>query len=155
MRQVVRFLLEVILCSFGEGWVSMVEMHTLVAVGMRRGVVALACAAAVVSFSGGTGSAQTAKGGAKVSSAKANKPVSGKQAVAMIEALPDVKKWSAAIKKLNTPKNTAHVELDRTEGGEHIVHVYEMVMDTPDEGHTATFNWYHVNIKTGKISKEF
>lgn len=150
----------------------MIDMRSPVASRRQRVVVAFLCFAAVVSVSGVPGAAQTAKdgaqpgakGGAKVSSAKAKKPgsgapsrgqVSGKQAVAMIEALPDVKKWAAAIKKLNTPKNTAHVELDRTEGGEHIVHVFEMVMDTPDEGHTATFNWYHVNIKSGKISKEF
>lgn len=64
-------------------------------------------------------------------------------------------KGAPAIKKMNTPKNTAHVELDRTEDGDHVVHVFEMVMDTPDEGHTATFNWYHVNARSGKIRKEF
>lgn len=133
----------------------MIDIRALVASGMRRGAVALVCFAVAVSVCDVPGGAQTAKGKKPGAGATARGPVSAKQAVAMIEALPDVKKWAAAIKKLNTPKNTAHVELDRTEGGEHIVHVFEMVMDTPDEGHTATFNWYHVNIKTGKISKEF
>lgn len=87
---------------------------------------------------------KTAKGGA----------ITGAQAVELVKSLPEVKAYLARLRK-SKRTDGGEVELDRTENGVHIVHVYESVMDSPDSGHTATFNWYNVNAKTRKITKEF
>jgi hypothetical protein len=81
--------------------------------------------------------------------------ITGKEAVAIVTNLPEVKKWAEGIRKLKRQDVSASIDLDRTEGDTHVVHVYESVMDTPEQGHTATFNWYSVNSKTRKITKEF
>lgn len=49
---------------------------------------------------------------------------------------------------------TAHVALDRIENGEYVIHVFEEVPD-PDGSHTATMNWYYVNLRNGKVRAEF
>jgi len=48
-----------------------------------------------------------------------------------------------------------YVEVDHMEGNNYVVHVYEVVMDDEETGHTATYNWYYVNKTTGKITSMF
>jgi hypothetical protein len=102
---------------------------------------------------------QTAKSGSH-KTAKSAKPKSGpvkseSAAVAIVAARPEVKSWVATIKASKIKGTSSHIEFDRMEDGEYIVHVYEYVPDDAESGHTATMNWYHVNAKTGKVSKEF
>lgn len=90
--------------------------------------------------------------------AKAKKAatVTKAQALKMVAARPEVKKFMANVQVAGKERGcTANIEYDRLENGEHVIHVFELVPDGDDSGHTATFNWYHVNAKTGKISKEF
>lgn len=42
------------------------------------------------------------------------------------------------------------VEVDNELDSEYNIHVYEI-----KDGHTATFNWYRVDKKTGEVKKEF
>lgn len=81
--------------------------------------------------------------------------ITGAQAVALVRNLPEVKAFLAQIRKVKRSDLGTTVELDRTENGVHVIHVYETVMDGPDSSHTATFNWYNVNAKTRKITKDF
>lgn len=101
-----------------------------------------------------TKNAATAKA-VKKTGAKKSGLMTGAEAVTLVSNLPEVKKWAEGIRKLKRKDVSAAIDLDRTEGDIHVVHVYENVMDSPDSGHTATFNWYNVNAKTRKISKEF
>jgi hypothetical protein len=77
------------------------------------------------------------------------------RALAIVSARPEVKKFLLALKNTKIKGSSAHVEFDRKEGTDLVVHVYEYVPDDAESGHTATFNWYHVNAKTGKVSAEF
>ncbi len=77
------------------------------------------------------------------------------EAVAIVSAEPEVKKFVALTTKSGMKGSSSFVEFDRLEDGDYIIHVYQYVPDGDDSGHTATFNWYHVNVKTGKLSKEF
>lgn len=77
------------------------------------------------------------------------------KAVALVSARADVKKFLREIKNSKIKGSSAQVEFDRKEGNDFVVHVYEYVPDDAESGHTATFNWYHVNAKTGKVSTEF
>ncbi len=99
----------------------------------------------------------TAKPSKKLKSAKRKSgPVkSQSDAVAIVNAEPEVKKFVARIKKSGMKGSSSFVEFDRMEDGDYIIHVYQYVPDGDDSGHTATFNWFHVNAKTGKLSKEF
>lgn len=82
--------------------------------------------------------------------------VTNKTALSLVEALPEVKRWRADIKKLGAKRGVkAVVEVDRQEGAEIVVHVYEIVPDDNESSHTATLNWYYVDKKTAKIRKEF
>lgn len=64
-------------------------------------------------------------------------------AVENVKKLPEVQEYLK-----NVPKGI--VEVDNELGGEYNVHVYEV-----KNGHTATFNWYRVSIKSGEIRSEF
>ncbi len=87
---------------------------------------------------------------------KKSTAVTEAQAVKLVSNRPEVKKFVADVKVAGKKRGvTTHIEFDRKEEGEYIIHVYELVPDEDDSAHTATFNWYHVNAKTGKISKEF
>jgi hypothetical protein len=79
------------------------------------------------------------------------------QAIALVEKLPAVKAWKLGCQRngAQAKKVTLHVALDRKEGGTYFVHVYEEVPDDGASSHTATFNWYDVDEKTGKIKPEF
>lgn len=82
--------------------------------------------------------------------------VSKAQALKLVAARPEVKKFMANIEAAGKKNgSTANISYDRLEDGEHVIQVFELVSDGDDSGHTATFNWYHVNAKTGKISTEF
>ena len=66
---------------------------------------------------------------------------------------------TAAITKVKADREVAHylkalpqgiVDVDHEENGIYFIHVYEV-----KDGHTATFNWYTVDKKTGSMKKEF
>lgn len=65
------------------------------------------------------------------------------QAVENVKKLPEVQDY---LKRIPNGK----VEVDNELGDEYNVHVYEV-----KNGHTATFNWYHVSIKSGEVRPEF
>ena len=67
------------------------------------------------------------------------------KAVRQVNLLPEVKQFV-----LKVPG--AKIEMDHfdSQTGEFIVHVYEV-----KNGHTATFNWYAVNPKSGQVTPEF
>jgi hypothetical protein len=65
------------------------------------------------------------------------------QAIKKIKKLPEVQEYLK-----NVPNGK--VEVDNELEGEYNIHVYEV-----KNGHTATFNWYRVSIKSGKIRPEF
>lgn len=64
-------------------------------------------------------------------------------AVEKVKKLPEVQDY---LKRVPNAK----VEVDNELEGEYNVHVYEI-----KNGHTATFNWYRVSIKSGEIRSEF
>src|SRR3989344_2614166 len=69
--------------------------------------------------------------------------ISRQQAVENVKNLPEVKQY---LKDVPNGK----VEVDNELEGEYNIHVYEV-----KNGHTATFNWYRVSIKSGEIRSEF
>ena len=69
--------------------------------------------------------------------------ISRQQAVENVKNLPEVQEYLK-----NVPNGK--VEVDNELEGEYNVHVYEV-----KDGHTATFNWYRVSIKSGEIRSEF
>ena len=93
------------------------------------------------------------------------KPKAGKsgedRAVDLVWAQNDVRAWKKnfkgadAISKLGGHAEvTADPDNDANKGhaakDNYVVHVYESLPD-----HTATFNWYSVNVKTGRVQKQF
>ncbi len=64
-------------------------------------------------------------------------------AVEKVKNLPEVQEYLK-----NVPNGK--IEVDNELEGEHNVHVYEV-----RNGHTATFNWYRVSIKSGEVKPEF
>ncbi|MDO8570190.1 MAG: PepSY domain-containing protein [Candidatus Daviesbacteria bacterium] len=69
--------------------------------------------------------------------------ISRQLAVENVKKLPEVQEFLK-----NVPNGK--VEVDNELEGEYNVHVYEI-----KNGHTATFNWYKVSIKSGEIRPEF
>lgn len=69
--------------------------------------------------------------------------ISRNLAVENVKKLPEVQQY---LKDVPNGK----VEVDNEMEGEYNVHVYEV-----KDGHTATFNWYRVSIKSGEITPEF
>ena len=65
------------------------------------------------------------------------------QAIENVKKLPEVQEYLK-----NVPNGK--VEVDNESEGEYNVHVYEV-----KNGHTATYNWYYVSIKSGEIRREF
>lgn len=81
---------------------------------------------------------------------KGKKLISETEALAKVKALPDVKQFLALFKGGKSKLNgVAKIEVE-SEQGKWLVHVYEQLPD-----HTATMNWYEVDMKTGKVSKMF
>lgn len=64
-------------------------------------------------------------------------------AIENVKKLPEVQEYLK-----NVPEGI--VEVDNELEGEYNVHVYEV-----KNGHTATFNWYRVSIKSGEVRSEF
>ena len=60
------------------------------------------------------------------------------------------KKVIKYLKKKKLWKKSYRLEYDHKSGNKYVFHYYEFVTD-----HTATINWYDVNIRTGKITAEF
>ncbi|MCL4365891.1 hypothetical protein M1437_01560 [Patescibacteria group bacterium] len=73
----------------------------------------------------------------------ASTKISSKLAVENVKKLPEVQEYLK-----NVPNGK--VEVDNEIEGEYNVHVYEV-----KDGHTATFNWYRVSIKSGEVRSEF
>lgn len=69
--------------------------------------------------------------------------ISRNLAVENVNKLPEVQDY---LKRIPNGK----VEVDNELEGEYNVHVYEV-----KNGHTATFNWYRVSIKSGEVRSEF
>ena len=69
--------------------------------------------------------------------------ISREMAVENVKKLPEVQEYLK-----NVPNGK--VEVDNELEGEYNVHVYEV-----KNGHTATFNWYRVSIKSGEVKSEF
>lgn len=69
--------------------------------------------------------------------------VSSKQAEENVKKLPEVQDYLKRVPN-------GRVEVDNELEGEYNVHVYEI-----KDGHTATFNWYRVSIKSGEVRSEF
>jgi len=82
---------------------------------------------------------------------RANPKPDDEKAIEIVWRRPEVKKWLAQFPK-GTSKLGGHpsATADHDKGSVYSVHVYE---DLPD--HTATFNWYKVNVKTRTVSKMF
>lgn len=64
-------------------------------------------------------------------------------AVENVKKLPEVREYLK-----NVPNGK--VEVDNELDGGYNVHVYKI-----KDGHTATFNWYRVSIKSGEVKSEF
>ncbi|OGM29994.1 hypothetical protein A2801_00550 [Candidatus Woesebacteria bacterium RIFCSPHIGHO2_01_FULL_41_10] len=72
------------------------------------------------------------------------KPKTAKeQAVDNVKKLPEVQQY---LKDVPNGK----VEVDSEEEGQINIHVYEIKDD-----HTATFNWYRVDVESGKMEPQF
>ncbi len=78
-------------------------------------------------------------------------------ALRMVNARPEVIAWRIKCTGylLTHPFNgtTLHVASHGRDGGGWLIQVYEDVPDDPpDEGHTATFDWYHVDIQSHTVT---
>lgn len=69
--------------------------------------------------------------------------MSQNQAVENVKSRPEVQDYLKRVPN-------GRVEVDNKSEGEYKVHVYEI-----KDGHTATFNWYYVSIKSGEVRPEF
>jgi len=129
---------------------------------MRASLVGLLAVVSIMSpWLAQSGKASEGQTHAKVAAKAATKTnkhtnLTGDQAVLLVEKLPAVKAWKASCIKggAQARKVTLHVDLDRKEGSTYFVHVYEEVPDDATSSHSATFNWYDVDEKTGKIKPE-
>ncbi|MDO8648996.1 MAG: hypothetical protein Q7R81_04410 [Candidatus Peregrinibacteria bacterium] len=72
--------------------------------------------------------------------------ISQEAAIEVVRNRPEVVKFESTLVKAGT---VAHIDA-QSEDKEWLVQVYEV-----KGGHTATFNWYRVDKKTGQISTEF
>lgn len=73
----------------------------------------------------------------------ASTKISRNLAVENVKKLPEVQDYLQRVP-------SGRVEVDNELEGEYNVHVYEI-----KNGHTATFNWYRVSIKSGEVRPEF
>ena len=80
--------------------------------------------------------------------------ISEEEAINLIKKLPKVKEWLALFTGPGgtgpTMSGKPIVEVDSKTAEGYTIHVYELLSD-----HTATFNWYSVNLKTGEIKAMF
>ena len=87
----------------------------------------------------------TANQASQIPQAAVKQTISPNEALAKVRELAEVKSYLVQIPN-------ARIEVDSTdeETNTYLVHVYEI-----KNGHTATFNWYTVDKKTGEITAEF
>src|SRR3989338_2193740 len=87
----------------------------------------------------------TANQASQIPQAAVKQIISPNEALAKVRELAEVKSYLEQVPN-------AKVEVDSTdeETNTYLVHVYEI-----KNGHTATFNWYTVDKKTGEITAEF
>lgn len=87
----------------------------------------------------------TANQASQIPQAAVKQTISPNEALAKVRELAEVKSYLVQIPN-------ARIEVDSTdeETNTYLVHVYEI-----KNGHTATFNWYNVDKKTGEITAEF
>lgn len=71
------------------------------------------------------------------------------QARNLVAQQPEVAQF---IKDLAVQKKKVHIDVAPEDAGSYSVHVYEVVDDGDGMAHTATFAWYKVDRKTGKVS---
>ena len=71
--------------------------------------------------------------------------ISPDEALAKVRELTEVKDYLKRV-----PNSKIDVESADEEKNTYLIHVYEI-----KNGHTATFNWYNVDKKTGEITAEF
>lgn len=71
------------------------------------------------------------------------------QARDLVAQQPEVAQF---IKDLATQKKKVHIDVAPEDAGSYSVHVYEVVDDGDGMAHTATFAWYKVDRKTGRVS---
>ncbi|MEK7562084.1 MAG: hypothetical protein AAB509_00175 [Patescibacteria group bacterium] len=80
--------------------------------------------------------------------------ISEEKAINLIKELPKVKEWLALFTGPGgtgpTTGGKPIIEVDSKTAEGYTIHVYELLSD-----HTATFNWYSVNLKTGEIKPMF
>lgn len=126
-------------------------------------IVSLALAAAVLAEDANAN--KTAKSPSTKTTTPAKKPatahkrkphrprITEEQALRLVENLPEIKQFMRDVKQSKVAQPT--MDVDRTENNAYVVHVYEIVNDGPHNSHTATKNWYYVNMQTGKITTEF
>lgn len=105
---------------------------------MTKKIVACVMAASVAAVSPGVTSLQE---NTSIEAQAARKKLTKKQAR---------KKVVKYLKKNKIWNKDYYLEYDHKSGNKYVFHYYEMMSD-----HTATVNWYDVNIRTGKITPEF
>ncbi|AKM79499.1 MAG: hypothetical protein UX85_C0005G0052 [Candidatus Beckwithbacteria bacterium GW2011_GWB1_47_15] len=76
------------------------------------------------------------------------------KAVSLVKDIPEVQEW---LNLFTGPDGTSAstdgrpiIEVDGVDGNIYTVHAYEWVSD-----HTATFNWYYVDLETGEVKDFF
>lgn len=69
--------------------------------------------------------------------------ITKEEAIEKVKALPEVKDYLKRVP-------SGIIEVDNELEGEYNIHIYEL-----KDGHSATFNWYTVDIKTGKPVAQF
>lgn len=76
-------------------------------------------------------------------------PVNQDKAVEIVAALPEVDKFC---RQLDAAGKRAMLDPSEEDSNTWMVHVYEVVDDGDGMSHTATFGWFKVDKKTGKVS---
>ena len=105
---------------------------------MTKKIVACVMAASVAAVSPGVTNLQE---NTSIEAQAARKKLTKKQAR---------KKVVKYLKKNKIWNKDYNLECDHKEDNKYVFHYYEFVTD-----HTATINWYYVNIRTGKITPMF
>ncbi len=82
-----------------------------------------------------------------------NKQTAENKAIAIVCQRKEIKEWIKELdvaRKTNRATGKAAFDVSDHKGNVYTVQVFE---NRPD--HTATFNWYEVDIKTGKVTAQF
>jgi len=90
-----------------------------------------------------------AKKGAGQSELSTSAEVDQDRAAEIVSRLPDVDNF---LKRLSAVGKRAHIDTTEEDPQTWMVHVYEIVDDGDGMSHTATFGWFKVDKKTGRVS---